>query len=428
MASFSLPEGFLLGVATSGAQIEGGDKNNSWFDWAQRGHIKDGANLCDCVDHWDRYEEDITLMADMGIKVYRLGVEWSRVEPEEGVFSQEALAHYKKELICLKENGIKPLITLHHFTNPLWFEKMGGFLCDNAPKLFTEYVEKVIEELGELCSEYITINEPNVYAFMGYGTGSWPPGEKNIKTLPALYANMVRCHIFAYKRIHAIREQMGYSDTLVSFANHLRIFDPADKLNPLHRSLAKAFDTFFQGTLTHAMMTGVCAMPVGDAKMPYGRYYDFIAINYYSRSVLHRLANDTLDNAPKNDLGWEIYPKGILRTVKAMYKKYKAPIWITENGVADSKDAFRSRFIYEHLYALSKADVPVERYYHWTFTDNFEWLEGMSAQFGLVAIEGESKKRIIKDSGYFYSEIIENGGVTEEMYNQYVAKEKYNIW
>jgi len=427
LAHFSLKKGMLLGVATAAAQIEGGETGSSWHDWAASGHIKDGSTLARADGHWERWREDTQLLADMGMQTYRFGVEWSRVEPERGVFDEEVLARYRQELSALRENGIDPLITLHHFTNPGWFEDMGAFACRESTELYLRFVEKVVRSLGDLCAEYITINEPNVYAFQGYATGYWPPGKFDVGGLRAVLTNFVRCHTGAYTLIHRLRLEMGYTDTKVSFADHLRVFDPKARLNPWHRFLAQTADMGFQGSLTEAMMTGDCHFPVGDAGVPLGHYYDFIAINYYSRSVIYRPANDSRPFSPKSDLEWEIYPQGIARLAAAMYKKYRAPIWITENGTADSHDAFRCRYIFDHLRALCATDLPVERYYHWCFIDNFEWLEGESARFGLVHIDYETGERTIKKSGYFYSEIIENGGVTEEMYRQYVAGESYGI-
>ena len=427
MAHFKLKDGMLLGVATAATQIEGGDRANSWYDWAETGHIKDGSSPVRADGHWERVREDTELMADMGLQIYRFSVEWSRIEPQKGEFSEEALEHYRRELQGLRENGIRPLMTLHHFTNPRWFERMGAFEHPQAPELFLRFVEKTVRALGDLCGEYVTINEPNVYAFSGLLAGEWPPGKQDFGAVTRAYRTFTQCHIRAYKLIHRLRREMGFEETKVGVANSLRVFSPLERDNPYHRFLANAGDVLFQGSLTRAMMTGECRFPVPEAGEPLGRYYDFIGINYYSRTTMHRAANDTRPGTPRNDLDWEVYPRGIALLAKAMYEKYKAPIWITENGAADSRDAFRARYIYEHLKALCELDVPVERYYHWCFIDNFEWLEGESARFGLVHIDYETQERTVKQSGYFFSEIIENGGVTEDMYRRYVAGQRYEI-
>lgn len=173
--NFKLKPGFLLGAATSATQIEGGDQNSSWYDWYRRGYIKDNADPSVATDHFNRWREDLDLMCDMGLQCYRFGVEWSRVEPREGFFDEAAIARYREEIQALVDRGIRPLLTLHHFSNPLWLEEKGAFLDHENITYFLRFVHRMVESVGDLVSEYITINEPNVYAFNGYFDGSWPP-------------------------------------------------------------------------------------------------------------------------------------------------------------------------------------------------------------------------------------------------------------
>ncbi len=152
---------------------------------------------------------------------------------------------------------------------------------------------------------------------------------------------------------------------------------------------------------------------------------DFLAINYYSRSSIDGLKDGVKTNVPVNDLGWEIYPQGLLRVIRELYSVAALPIYITENGTCDNFDRFRSKYIYDHLKVLTKTPLPVLRYYHWCFVDNFEWLEGESARFGLVHNNYETQERTIKDSGHFYSRLIKDREVTTEVYEYYVAKQTY---
>ncbi|HCB99658.1 MAG TPA: glycoside hydrolase family 1 protein, partial [Ruminococcaceae bacterium] len=181
MKPFIFPKGFLFGSATAGAQVEGGDKNSNWYDWAQKGHIKDGSDILRTGDHWNRYREDISLLNQMHHQVYRMGIEWSRIEPQEGHFDEQAIQHYRDMLIRLNENHIRPLVTLFHFTYPIWLDKIGGFESKKVIPLFKRYVRFVVERLGDLVSEFITINEPNVLMLNGYVIGIWPPGKKSLK-------------------------------------------------------------------------------------------------------------------------------------------------------------------------------------------------------------------------------------------------------
>ncbi|MFZ2539935.1 MAG: family 1 glycosylhydrolase, partial [Oscillospiraceae bacterium] len=158
-----------------------------------------------------------------------------------------------------------------------------------------------------------------------------------------------------------------------------------------------------------------------------GEYCDFIAVNYYTRSTVSGFGDGVREGAPKNDLGWEIYPEGIVRCTQKLYSLIKRPIYITENGTCDNTDVFRCRYIYEHLSVLCKSELPVERYYHWCFCDNFEWIEGESARFGLVHVDYETQKRTTKNAGDFYSEVIRAGGMTEEIYEKYVKNQEYHF-
>ena len=178
-------------------------------------------------DHWNKVKEDVALMKDLNHQIYRMGLEWSRIEPVKGQFSKDALKHYRQEIEMLIKNGIKPMITLHHFSNPLWLEHDGAWLTSEVIGLFERYTEVVVNELGDLVSDWVTINEPNVYLAQGYIIGDWPPGGKG-KMIEYFKGakNMILAHICSYNKIHFIRKKMGFSDTMVGVANHMRVFDP----------------------------------------------------------------------------------------------------------------------------------------------------------------------------------------------------------
>ena len=423
---FELKSGMAVGVASAATQIEGGDTTHSWNAWAEKGHIKDGSSPCRANNHYQLWKEDTDLMHRMDIGIYRFGVEWARIEPEQGVYDQEAIKHYQDEIARLTKYGIKPLVTLHHFTNPMWFEEMGAFTKAENVKYFLSFVKEVVIAFGSTVNEYITINEPNVYATFGYFYGDWPPGDKSFFKATRVMSVMVAAHIRAYRLIHRVRKGLGYDDTKVSFANHMRVFDPADPKNPVHIVAVKATERFFQGSLSKAMYIGEFSWPISNVlDIPSGIYCDFIGINYYTRSTVKGIADGIKEGAPINDLGWEIYPEGIVRCAQKAYNILQAPIYITENGTCDNTDSFRSRYIYEHLKQISESDLPFERYYHWCFCDNFEWIEGETARFGIVKINYETQERAVNKSGEFFSEIIKNEGVTDDMYDEFVAVEKY---
>lgn len=427
MNTFTLKEGFLIGTASAATQIEGGALDHSWTDWHRQGRIADGSSPARANDHFRRWREDADLMRTLGLQIARVSVEWARVEPMEGTFDEAAIAHYVAEVSYLKSHGIAPLVTLHHFTNPMWFEKRAAFESTKNIGFFIRFVERMVRAFGPLVNEYITINEPNVYAANGYFFGSWPPGRKSFGMAMGVMSVLVAAHVNAYRAIHNLREELGFSDTKVSYANHLRVFAPESPKNPVHQVFAKLTERFFQGSLSAAMAQGKFSFPLRNVgNVSPGQYCDFHAVNYYTRSTVSGLSDGVWRGAPVNDLGWEIYPKGIVECARKLYALRPLPIYITENGACDNSDAFRNRYIYEHLHALCQSDLPVERYYHWCFCDNFEWAEGESARFGIVHVDYETQTRTVKQSGLFLRDVIAAQGVDEQIYNQYVRNQRYH--
>lgn len=416
MTEFRL-DGVLLGVATAATQIEGGCDTTNWADWAKTpGHIADGTTPVRATGHWERWREDTELMASLGIQTYRFGVEWARLEPQPGVFSDEAFAHYRDEITLLRDKGIRPLLTLHHFNNPRWFESMGAFEHPDCVPIFLRFVERVVTELGDLVEDWCTINEPNVYATFGYLYGVFPPGAKSLPRTLRVMTNLAHAHITAYELIHALR---AGKPTRVTFAIHLRVFDPANPANPVHRALARAQEFLFQEAVTEAMCTGRFRMPLRRPEgIREGRYYDALGINYYSRSWVSKIGDAARPGAELNDLGWEIYPEGLERVARWAHDRWPAPIWVTENGTADNTERFRTQFLHDHLEIVSAAratGLPFERFYHWCFVDNWEWAEGEVPRFGIVALDYATHERTVKPSGRFYADVIAAGGVTAEI-------------
>ncbi len=424
---FKLLDGMMIGVSSAAAQIEGGNVDHNWNAWADAGHIKDGTSPRRADDHFRRWKEDIDLMHAMGLQIYRLGVEWARLEPEEGKFDEAAAGAYRELLSYINSLGIKPLVTLHHFANPMWFERRGAFETPENGKLFLRFVEYAIRTFGDLAEDYITINEPNVYAMQGYFGGGFPPGKNSVGKMMRVLSVMCGCHIEAYERIHAMRREMGFANTAVGFAHHMRAFQPKNAANPVHALSAKLSRRLFQGIVSDACLLGDFHWPLknvyGAAR---GEYADFLGLNYYTRSTVTLPGDGVAAGAPLNDLGWEIYPAGIVECAKEQHDVLARPIYVTENGTCDNADAFRARYLAEHWQAMSMSGLPFARYYHWCFTDNFEWLEGESARFGLVHVDYESQQRTVKQSGNFVTDVIQNGGVTKEIYEKYVAAQRYH--
>jgi beta-glucosidase len=416
--TFTLTENLKMGVATAATHIEGGEQNHNWYRWSELGKIKDGTHSKQACDHINRIEEDVALIADLNVQTYRMGLEWSRIEPEEGKFSQEGISVYIKEIRLLLDRGIQPLVTFWHFSNPLWMEDDGGWTNPKSVNRFLNYMSFVLEQLGDLVTDWITINEPNVYLFFAYFEGIWPPGRQgDIRGFLKGARHLCVSHVKAYELIHSFYKTKGITPK-VGVAHHLRAFDGVDK-SLLTKLSVKLTERIFQNIFLDAMTVGKFSFPLtkGDFDIKTGAFADFLGVNYYSRDMIKgvwkpgQLFGDrsVAEGSIINDLGWEIYPEGLTRLCTEVYKKYQLPIFITENGTCDANDDFRAVFIYDHLSALTKAQkeegVTIERYYHWSLLDNFEWAEGNSARFGLYHTDYETQVRTLRKSGAYFRDI-----------------------
>lgn len=416
--------GLRIGAATAAVQIEGGDTGNQWHAFAERpGRIADDSTPTPATEHWTRWREDTALLAELGLQVYRLGIEWSRIEPAPGCVDEAAVEHYRAELAELRRLGIAPLVTIHHFSHPSWFEDRGGWLSENAVETFLSHVERVVTRFGDLVDEWVTVNEPNVYATGGFLFGEFPPGRTGAwSDIRRVLHTMARAHCRAYHLIHDLQPHAK-----VGLAHHLRVFAPLDRRNPLHRVLARTNAYLFQEAITDAMLGGRFPRVLGrrPSDVTPGTHYDFLGINYYSRSAVSRVTDGRFPGVPVNDLGWEIHPQGLVEVADWLHQRYPGPIWVTENGTADRDDAFRPRFIADHLAAMTESGLPFERYYHWCLVDNWEWAEGHTARFGLVALDLETMERRVRPSGRLLARAITAGAITEELYDAYVAGTTY---
>ena len=433
MAPFTPLDGLLIGTATAAVQIEGGDRNNNWYDWASvPGNIRDGSTPLRSTDHWNRWREDTELMASLGLQTYRMGIEWSRIEPRPGEFDATALARYRDEIELLRSHGIVPLVTLHHFTNPSWFQGLGEWTVPASVDIWLRFVRHVVTELRDLVTDWVTINEPNVYAVQTHLFGEGPPGTSSWPAVRKVLRHMAIAHCRAYRLIHEAQP-----NAQVGFAHHMRVFDPWTANNPVHRASARVNALLFQDAVADAFLGGSFHRLLGrpPADIAPGRYYDYVGLNYYTRTASKRMADATFPGSPVSDLGWEIYPEGLIRCARRLNDRYPGPIWVTENGTADNGSAdngsadngsadngdltagrlerFRCRFLDDHLTMIARSTLPFARYYHWCFVDNWEWKEGEVARFGIVHNDYATQTRTIKPSGHFLARIIAEAGISD---------------
>ena len=426
------PEGFLWGTATSSHQVEGNNSNNDWWEWEKEpGHILDGHRSELACDWWNRAEDDFDLAREMGQNAHRLSLEWSRIEPREGEWDDDAIARYRRMLVGLRGRGLEPMVTLHHFTNPLWLMEKGGWETEAVVPLFERYVTRVAEELGDLVELWSVINEPNVYAILSYAGSRWPPGKQNLLLAFRVLRNLLLAHGRAYRAIHRLQPQAQ-----VGIAHAVRVFDPARPNSRLDRWAASLPDRIFNRLVLTALTEGVLAFPLAfNRKVPeLVDSVDFLGVNYYTRDMVAFDASRPgelfgrrfyTEGAEMSDGGYgEVYPEGLYRLLKWL-AAYGKPIYITENGLPDEDDDQRPRFLLTHLAATHRAmqeGVPVKGYFHWSLVDNFEWAEGWSLRFGLVALDVETQERTVRRSGQLYKEICQANAITQDMVERYAPE------
>lgn len=432
------PAGFLWGTATSSYQYEGGNTNNQWYRWEQEGHISRGERCGSAANWWEDAERDFALAERMGNNALRLSLEWSRIEPTEGKWDNAALERYRAMLSDLRRRGLKPIITLHHFTEPLWFADLDGFANEDNIRYFVRYVTHAVEQLRDLCDFWITINEPNVYIALGYVLGTYPPGKQNLISAQHTLRNLMQAHVEAF---YAIRQLQP--EARIGYCQEYRLFDPARAFSLLDRILAGLHERFFSQAPLQAVETGRFPFPfnMGVALLSQAGARDFHGLNYYTRDVMGfdpTLPSEMFIRRLKpsgsayNDAGVahdaeEIYPAGLYRALKAVYRHTRGnkPLYITENGFRDAADSRRPRALLEHLAMLHRAiseGIPVRGYLHWSLLDNFEWLEGWGTHLGLVAMNPLTQERIPRNSSALYGEICRANAITEDIVARYAPQ------
>jgi beta-glucosidase len=427
---------FRWGAATAAHQVEGGNVNNDWWRWEQQpGRIKNGDRSGLACDHYRRYPEDFDLLAELRHTAHRLSIEWSRIEPSPGQFDPEVIAHYRAVLTALRERGMEPFVTLHHFTNPLWLADAGGWLRPGVVQAFERFVTRMALEYRDYVRHWVTINEPTVYAYFGYVLGLRPPGVRNLRAALQVMRHFVSAHAHAYRAIKSVDP-----DALVGMAHHRTLLDPIRPRHPLDRLVARfrlwLMDELWPAATARGRVLGPLRLGRAEASV-IGSYEDFIGINYYTRGRTRFdlrtpglfFGREVLTQVPRNAVGWELYPEGLYRVLlraaavgRAHSGQSPKPVVITENGVADRNDELRPAYLVQHLAAVHRAieaGVPVGAYLHWTSMDNFEWTEGFEPRFGLIEVDFNTQERQPKPSAHLYAEIIRRNALTAEMLERY---------
>jgi beta-glucosidase len=428
-ATFHFPRGFLWGTATASHQVEGNNTNNNWWAWEQEsGRITQGQKSGLACDWWGgRWREDFDHAAEGFQNAHRFSLEWSRIQPTPDRWDEEAIDRYIEMLRGLKERGLMPLVTLHHFSDPLWLAEKGGWEDPAVIGYFEKYVQKVVEALKDYVTYWCTINEPNVFAIMGYAMGLFPPGKKDIRLALRVLINQVSAHSAAYRVIHS--QQPG---ARVGIALNYRNLHPAHPGSPLDRWAAGAQNGLFNELFPQALVTGKVSTVFGRARIPQAKgTQDYFGLNYYTRDLVSFKLLKPQDLFARRFFPPDvsISPSGFIANVPAgMFeglkwaRQFNLPILITENGVDDPEDNLRPIYLAQHLHQVWRAvnfNFPVKGYFHWSLVDNFEWERGWTQRYGLWGLDPQTQARRKRPSADFYAEICHENGISSDMVSRY---------
>jgi beta-glucosidase len=373
------PEGFRWGVALAAHQVDGSNWNTDWWEFEHTPGSGCSEPSGDACDSWHRWEQDLEITAQLGFGNFRFSVEWARVEPEEGEFSTAALDHYRSMCHAMHQRGLEPVVTLHHFTNPRWVARTGGWENPETPARFERFCEHTLGVLGSEVGRICTVNEPNIVATMGYLLGLFPPGRTEDG---AAYEAVVRHLVSAHRRAVEVARSAAPA---VPVGLTLSMTDyqlaPGGELK-----LAEAV----QGEDVFLDATG------GD---------DFLGVQTYTRMLMGPQGwIGPQPGVPILTMGYEYWPDALEACIRRAVGRTggRLPIIVTENGIGTDDDQQRMAFVHQALQGVLRlvADgIDVLGYTYWSLLDNFEWAMGYRPHFGLVDVDRSTFARRVKDSG-----------------------------
>ena len=427
------PSNFAWGVATAAFQIEGAGKSDGkglsiWDKFCEQpGVIADGSDGMNACDHYNRWEQDIQMIADLGVNTYRLSVSWPRVQPDgQGAWNDKGMDFYERLIDSLLEKNISPSVTLNHWDLPDSLQQIGGWANRDTVHRFVDYARHVASKLGDRVHSFTTHNEPWVISQLGHESGIFAPGIKHRGIATQVSHHLLLSHGLALQAIRADQCNAKLGIVLNLAPMHPASPSPADlKKTKIEdgRLLRWYLDPLLKGHYPEDVLdflgTDAPQMHSGDL-FNIQQPLDFLGVNYYSRSVV--TAEGTWDVAkgglPLTDMNWEIYPQGLTELLTRIHKDYKVPpIYITENGAAFKDevvnghvhDKQRVDYLKDHITAVAAAidqGVPVAGYMVWSLMDNFEWASGYEKRFGIVHVNYETQARTLKDSAKWYQQFL----------------------
>lgn len=454
-----LRAGFLWGTATAAHQIEGGPSDqglheNDLYQWEQGGHIANHDSIDTGPDGYARWQDDLDLMQAMGVNAYRFSIEWSRVEPHDGVWDEQAIAHCGALIDALRARHIEPVVTLQHFTLPIWLHDLAaeaqrpGWAAPigNAPVVdrAARFAGEMARRFGDRVDWWIPLNEPNTLWSGAYLGGQLPPGHVlDFAGVQRAHVNQIEAHVAMTDAIRA-NDQIDAGSgraTFIGIAQHMRVFMPK---NPSSDADVRGADQLlrdFNDAIIDAVTFGDLDLNFdgqfdrpgeGQGLSRLAGRLDFVGINYYSTQLvlgisktddatgitLLGLPQENDDPAvPHTDVGWQIYPQGMHDLLVRAHLRWGLPIVVTENGIADADDSRRARFLVDHVKSMQDAvreGADVRGYLHWSLYDNFEWSSGYAPKFGLATVDRTDplRKRTARPSAQVFKQIAQSNGVT----------------
>ncbi len=425
--TMKFPKDFLLGAATAAHQVEGNNIHSDYWTMEQMKSTSFVEPSGDAVDHYNRYEEDIKLLANAGLNAYRFSIEWARIEPEEGKFDASELEHYRSVIRCCKENGVEPIVTLHHFTSPKWLISKGGWESEATVEYFKRYCVYIAENLGSELNYVVTINEANMGLQLAaiakrYMKQLLLPKKKketdgqaqvgiNLKQMLAnqRIATAENVEVFGCEKLHTFVSQRSVEGDLLIMSAHCTARDSMKAICPhLKVGLSLSLHDLQpeKGGEKHAAKQW--HLEFGHY-LPYIKDDDFLGIQNYSRERFGRFGHiDPPADAELTQMNYEFYPEAIANVLRAVHKEFRGDLIVTENGTAMTDDARRVEFIRRATDGVAKciADgVPVKGYCYWSLLDNFEWQKGFSMTFGLIAVDRKTQTRFPKESLHYLGKL-----------------------
>ncbi len=412
----TFPADFTFGVATSAYQVEGGIEND-WAEWERAGKLKQPHVCGRAVDHWARYEEDYGLALEVGASAFRISLEWARIEPERGKVDGAVLEAYRERLLRMKARGLRPVVTLHHFTHPTWFHQQTPWHRPESVEAFRAYARACAPLLAGLDALVLSLNEPMVLLLGGYFQALLPPGIADGALAMKALENMVRAHVAAREELLAVlgRVEMGISQNMLALA-------PDRWWHPLDRALVRLGSQVYNHAFHEALVSGklranMPGVPTLRVDIPGARdACEFIGVNYYTRAHVRFTRRPPyvdftyrdVHGRGLTDIGWEQYPEGFGQILEEV-GRYGRPVWVTENGMDDRLGERRTSYLHRHLGQVLSArarGVDVRGYLYWSLLDNFEWLEGWGPRFGLYYVDFDTLERRPTPACHYFREVV----------------------